>query len=622
MKEVRLLRNYCPLTTLSSSESGSVSFQIHGLVQLATRSWLRSAIELSNSYSMSSKALFTTAASLPWPIASADLYREHRKRSQDLLPHITRVCERGPQISEQVLLWASLIKKGSWIGEEAGDHGTAARLKRTAMEHVRSTHGPDHPSTLDLMSSLGVSLHQKGHAEEVEQLFRHVLRTRETILGHDHILVLRSATDLASCLISQERFSESLIMSERAWLGTPKPMESLLRMYRVGRIYGLALLSVGKHEEAANLLRSILNAWPDALHDKLSSLVNVKMDLAQALWRLDQLEEAEVLICDMLLSAQEIFGDRHPRVLDTRTQLADLLYRRGMYRDAERVLVPLIHHKKELYGPEHVALIRSWHLLAQVRARSGRTQSARKIVQRLVGIGKAPLGNRHHLTLHFQSLQVWLLLLEGEDEQAAATASVTVETCREALGDDHTETAVMCHLCLALNGAGQYQGAVEVAQAALPICEASFGKENPKTMDCLVALAIGSHILDRKEDAATYSQIMLERYRSSCSQAQGKSLRFLWLNARRHQTQDIYERGEGVFRDVLQHLEASDAAQSAIANTKDCLAQCLAATVEYDEAETLFKAVVAHRENTFRGDNRKTVQNISDLALCVSRLGR
>ena len=58
----------------------------------------------------------------------------------------------------------------------------------------------EHPSTLTSMNNLATVLWSQGKYEQVEEMYRQTLRSRETVLGKEHPNTLSSMNSLAYML--------------------------------------------------------------------------------------------------------------------------------------------------------------------------------------------------------------------------------------------------------------------------------------------------------------------------------------------------------------------------------------------------------------------------------------
>jgi hypothetical protein len=218
-----------------------VALDLHRLVHLATRNWLRKEGLLSE---WMEKAIIRLEEVFP-----SD---DHLNRGvwRMYLPHARQALESDlvgrDRESRLALLWRygkCLCSDGRWNEAEAtfneivaietrkpdidnpgrlasiawmastyrdqGRWEEAEKLDVQVMETSKTKLGADHPSTLNSMGNLASTLWNQGRWEEAEKLFVQVMETRKTKLGADHPDTLTSMGNLASTLRNQGRWEEA-----------------------------------------------------------------------------------------------------------------------------------------------------------------------------------------------------------------------------------------------------------------------------------------------------------------------------------------------------------------------------------------------------------------------------
>ena len=67
----------------------------------------------------------------------------------------------------------------------------------------------EHPDTLTSMNNLAVVLGHQGKYEQAEEMHRHALALRETVLGKEHPSTLTSVNNLAGVLSDQGKYEQA-----------------------------------------------------------------------------------------------------------------------------------------------------------------------------------------------------------------------------------------------------------------------------------------------------------------------------------------------------------------------------------------------------------------------------
>ncbi|KAI0810007.1 P-loop containing nucleoside triphosphate hydrolase protein [Xylaria sp. FL0064] len=215
-KDIEMLRDYC---LVQISERGDV-FEMHGLVQLATRKWLDVDRE-----SEKFKGLFISRMAKAFPLGAF----ENWDTCQKLFPHAEKAVEYRPKEEELQKEWALLLYKSSWYALEQGKYTTSEAMARMSQDTRKTVLGPNHPSTLTSMANLASTYWNQGRWKEAESLEVQVMETRKTVLGPDHPSTLISMANLAFTWKSQShnanavQLMEDCIQIRRRILGPDHP---------------------------------------------------------------------------------------------------------------------------------------------------------------------------------------------------------------------------------------------------------------------------------------------------------------------------------------------------------------------------------------------------------------
>jgi tetratricopeptide (TPR) repeat protein len=241
--------------SLIIEESRGGYFEMHRLVQLATRKWLDAHGEM---IKWNQKALMMVSTAFPTGVF------ENWTECVTLLPHAEAVLSYSLLDRGDLLNKASILHNLSWylwlkgdfrlsklkidraieirrdhlatkdsellasIGlcatvlSSQGRHEEAEQMHRQTLELKEKVLGHEHPSTLTSMNNLALALSAQGRYEEAEQMHRQTLELKEKVLGHEHPGTLLSIWCLASLLHSRRLYQNSNILYQRAYAGYRK----------------------------------------------------------------------------------------------------------------------------------------------------------------------------------------------------------------------------------------------------------------------------------------------------------------------------------------------------------------------------------------------------------------
>ena len=175
-------------------------FEMHGLVQLATRIWLRSTDAERKWHRAFIQAMaqeFPDGEYANWP------------KCQTLFPHVLPVVEQEGSNNGKTDKWALLLNNTGWYAWRQGLFAQAEGMVTKALEIRKEILDADDSSTLLSLSLLGSILAGSGKYKEAEELFVRVMETFKRVLGEEHPDTLTSIGNLALTYRNQGRWKEA-----------------------------------------------------------------------------------------------------------------------------------------------------------------------------------------------------------------------------------------------------------------------------------------------------------------------------------------------------------------------------------------------------------------------------
>ncbi|KAL8873245.1 MAG: hypothetical protein Q9198_007058 [Flavoplaca austrocitrina] len=208
-EDIQVLRNYS-LVALGIEND---VFEMHRLVQFATRKWLKQRQEMERW-----KETYIAIMADAFPPGRY----ENWKRCRMLFPHAVLVLEYQPIEKSFLQRWTAVLSNAAWYAAEQGRYDEAEQMDRRALDGREKVLGNEHPSTLTSVSNLASVLQDQGKYEEAEQMNRRALDGSEKVLGKEHPDTLTSVSNLASVLQYQGKYEEAEQMNRRALDGSEK----------------------------------------------------------------------------------------------------------------------------------------------------------------------------------------------------------------------------------------------------------------------------------------------------------------------------------------------------------------------------------------------------------------
>lgn len=197
-EDIQTLRDYLFISVTGTSPS---TFQIHHLVQLATRTWLKTHNQLEDW-----KAQFIKNLSIEFLV---DKGKDYEKLSI-LFPHARAALVQQPTTNDALDKWAALLCNAAAVYAGAMVHHMtdAEDMAEKAVETRKTLRGPDSPSTLQSMIVLASIYGEQDRLDKAETLGKEVLDKCTRVLGEEDERTILSMANLAATYANQGRMQE------------------------------------------------------------------------------------------------------------------------------------------------------------------------------------------------------------------------------------------------------------------------------------------------------------------------------------------------------------------------------------------------------------------------------
>ncbi|KAL9082768.1 MAG: hypothetical protein Q9165_008790, partial [Trypethelium subeluteriae] len=194
--DLDILRDYSFITLVGE---GTI-FEMHSLVQLATRKWLDSNGKLEHWRHQSIRnlcAVFPTGEYENWAVC------------QTLFAHAKAASGQQPEGESSLIQWGMLLYHAAWYAWRMGNITDAETLAIKSIKARRKVLGQVHKDTLSSMGMAGLAYKLSGRWDAAEELEVQVMETSKRVLGVDHPDTLTSIANLASTFWNQGRWTEA-----------------------------------------------------------------------------------------------------------------------------------------------------------------------------------------------------------------------------------------------------------------------------------------------------------------------------------------------------------------------------------------------------------------------------
>jgi len=331
-----------------SRRPGDHALDLHRLVHLATRNWLRKEGLLAQS---AEKAIVRLEEVFPDD--------DHKSRGvwRTYLSHVYYALESHlvNKDGEKILAlrWRygnCLYKDGRW--KEAEESFTQI------IETKKRKLGADHPDTLTGMNKLALAYRRQGRWDAAEELQVQVIKMREKTLGADHLDTLSSINNLASTFWNQGRWDAAeelqvqVMKMRKKTLGADHP-DTLSSINNLALTFG----DQGRWDAAEELLVQVVERWKKTLGadhpDTLASMNNLAFAWKyQGRW-----DAAEELLVQVVERWKKTLGADHPDTLASMINLAFTWKYQGRYAEAVQLMEKCVQLKRRILGNGHPDLL-------------------------------------------------------------------------------------------------------------------------------------------------------------------------------------------------------------------------------------------------------------------------
>ncbi|KAH7116236.1 hypothetical protein B0J11DRAFT_443923 [Dendryphion nanum] len=467
--DVLALRNFC---FISIDVKGG--FEMHALVQLATRKWLKANGKLERWKQQSINnlcAVFPTGNHENWA------------RCRALFAHAKAVGSQEPKGELSLTQWATLLYRAAWYSLEAGNNADAEKLALKSMKvrrkvlglkhkdtlwstamvgdvyrvggrwkeakelevQVLEAHkavlGLDHPDTLNSMNNLALTYWNQGRWDKAEELEVQVLEARKTKLGLDHSNTLMSMNNLASTYHNQGRWEEAkelhvqVLEAQKTKLGLDHP-NTLMSMNNLASTYH----NQGRWDKAEELEVQVLEAQKTKLGLDHPNTLNSMNNLASTYQNQGRWEEAKELHVQVLEARKTKLGLDHPNTLISMNNLASTYHNQGRWEEAKELHVQVLEAQKTKLGLNHPDTLMSMNNLASTYQSQGRWEEAKELHVQVLEARKTKLGLEHPNTLTSMNNLAFTLKCQGHHSRAISLMNTCVSSLTQVLGADHPNT--------------------------------------------------------------------------------------------------------------------------------------------------------------------------------------
>ncbi len=331
--------------SLISAGDGGSGYEIHRLVQLATRRWLEIQ---GTKEEWQKKAL----------LVLADMFPSGKFKNwttcENLLPHAQTVTQYENANKAYPERSAHLLRRMARFDTNQGRYEIACTRGLAAFEVRKKYSGIEHPSTLRSMATLAMIYRKQGRWDEAEKLEVQVMETRKRVLKEEHPSTLISMANLASTYCKQGRWDEAeklqvqVMETTKRVLGEEHP-DTLLSVANLASTYW----DQGRWDEAEKLEVQVMETRKRVLKEEHPYTLISMANLAVTYGYQGRLDEAEKLQVQVMETTKRVLGEEHPDTLISMANLAVTYWSQGQWDEAIELIRVVVDLRTKILGANH-----------------------------------------------------------------------------------------------------------------------------------------------------------------------------------------------------------------------------------------------------------------------------
>jgi nucleoside phosphorylase/tetratricopeptide (TPR) repeat protein len=314
------------LNAYSFTNSQGTEINMHRLVHIATRNWLRN----NNIFGHWVQRVADRMQDV-FP----DSHHTNRGLWREYLPHALALVHDN-EFTEQQEQHINLIQNIADCLASDGRYTESEVLYSKLLKLAQRKHGAEHPSTLTSMANMASTYRNQGRWNDAEKLDVQVMETRKTVLGAKHPDTLSSMANLASTYRNQGRWNDAekldmqVMETRKTVLGAKHP-NTLTSMANLAATYR----NQGRYNEAEKLEVQVMETSKIVLGAEHPDTLTIMANLAATYRNQGRWNDAEKLEVQVMETSKTVLGAEHPDTLTIMANLAATYRNQGRWNDAE-----------------------------------------------------------------------------------------------------------------------------------------------------------------------------------------------------------------------------------------------------------------------------------------------
>ncbi|MCC6669431.1 MAG: serine/threonine protein kinase [Planctomycetes bacterium] len=319
----------------------------------------------------------------------------------------------------------------------------AETILRANLATMTRVLGRERQSTLVVINSLAVLLHQGERLDEAEPLYREAAELGARVLGPEHVDTLTARMNLASVLCSRRRYEEAETLMAATFAALKRAFgDAHTKTAEAAASLALLYFDQGKPKEALPLYEETIAIRRRAQGDQTVSMALVKAGLARTLSQLGD----DARACDVLRQVVDtrtaLLGAEHQETISGRLDLANTLVRANRKAEGETLLKELLVVCPRALGEDHSLTIIATNSHAVLLLGLDRFAEAEPYLRKALAAGRRTEGADSRSTIITQLNLVGALSQLDRLGEAEELGRDALQRFLKVFGPQHPNSAV------------------------------------------------------------------------------------------------------------------------------------------------------------------------------------
>lgn len=375
-----------------------------------------------------------------------------------------------------------------------------------------------------LRMTLGRSYSLMGEWNKAAEQYQKARMIYTKQYGPNHLLTVKSISNLATCYYDLGRYDDSLpvhleALSLRKSILGAEHVDTIASMINVGNGYA----ALGRNEQALQIREETLSLAKKHLGanhvDTLLCMSNLSNTYAEMGMHHKALEMRELTL--VLRKAHPQLGPQHPDTLRSMNNLAVSFSTVQRHAEAYKLREEVLALRKTTLGVDHPDTLNSMHNLSFSLAALGRHVEALQLREETLKLTQIKHGLEHPATFRAMMGLALSYSALGRHAEALKLHQETLSLRKTHLKSDHPDTLQsMFNTANTYIDLGQFAEALKLHQETFALRKAKLGLNHPSTLQTMKGIAASLVGLNRDVEAIPLVDECLNRVKENVTETQ------------------------------------------------------------------------------------------------------